>query len=67
MVCASGNVVCLVFVPDEFKRRKMRKDDGNYTVRRTEQEEDKAVLCRLKFLVQNCEKSVVVSDVNMPR
>ena len=58
----------------------MRKDDdGNYTVRRTEQEEDKAVLCRLKtgqdkavlcrlkFLVQNCEKSVVVSDVNMPR
>ena len=29
--------------------------------------QDKAVLCRLKFLVQNCEKSVVVSDVNMPR
>ena len=59
--------MCLVFVPDEFKRRKMRKDDGNYTVRRTEQEKDEAVLCRLKFLVLNCEKFVVVNDVNMPR
>ena len=28
--------------------------------------QDEAVLCWLKFLVLNCEKSVVVSDVNMP-